>query len=227
VISNEFTQPMNDGIPEKGRSLARTAGTIALLLVFQLPLAGYLVPGDSLAAQTGREAVFWVLVANLIAYVLFVERRPISSVGLKRPTWKSIAFGFAAGAIMVAGFAFIYMVIYPAVGLADKQGALEAVKATPLWFRVLVVIRAAVLEELYYRGFMIERLTEITGFRWLAAAISFSIFTIAHLGYWGGAHLIVAAFGGAVLTGLYLFRRDLASNMIAHFLIDGIGFLVG
>jgi hypothetical protein len=37
----------------------------------------------------------------------------------------------------------------------------------------------------------------------------------------------VAGFGGAILTGLYLLRRDLGSNMIAHFLTDGVGFLLG
>jgi uncharacterized protein len=74
---------------------------------------------------------------------------------------------------------------------------------------------------------VIERLAELTRLRWLAALISLTAFTFAHLGGWGWAHLVVAAFGGAVLTGLYLVRRDLASNMVAHFLTDGVGFLVG
>jgi len=47
------------------------------------------------------------------------------------------------------------------------------------------------------------------------------------LAYWGWAHLIVAAFGGAVLTVLYLYRRDLACNMVAHLITDGVGFLLG
>ena len=104
---------------------------------------------------------------------------------------------------------------------------MSAVKASPLWFRILLVTRAAVFEEAYYRGFAIERLAEITGFRWLAGLISLAGFTFAHLSYWGWSHLIIAAFGGAVLTGLYLFRRDLGANMIAHFVTDGVAFLVG
>jgi membrane protease YdiL (CAAX protease family) len=88
-------------------------------------------------------------------------------------------------------------------------------------------LRAAVFEEIYYRGFMIERLAEITRLRWLAALISLTSFTFAHVSGWGWAHLMVAAFGGAILTGLYLLRRDLASNMVAHFLTDGVGFLLG
>jgi membrane protease YdiL (CAAX protease family) len=56
--------------------------------------------------------------------------------------------------------------------------------------------------------------------------VSLATFTYAHLSYWGWSHLIVAGFGGLVLTGLYLWRRDLVSNMVAHFLTDAIGFLL-
>ena len=38
---------------------------------------------------------------------------------------------------------------------------------------------------------------------------------------------MIAVFGGIVLTGLYLWRRDLAANMIAHLLTDAVGFLLG
>jgi membrane protease YdiL (CAAX protease family) len=91
----------------------------------------------------------------------------------------------------------------------------------------MLILRAAAFEELFYRGFVIERLTDLTGLRWLAAVISVTAFTLAHLEYWGWAHLMIAGFAGCLLTGLYLWRRDLACNMIAHLLTDGIGFLAG
>jgi len=212
---------------DSGRSSWRSIAAIVLMIVLQLPIGGYMIPGASLAAQTGREAIYWVLTVILIGYVLFVEHRPISSVRLKWPTWKSLAFGLAGGVAMIAGMALIYIVIFPALGLSSIEGGLIAVKALPVWLRVMLIIRAAVFEELCFRGFMIERLTEITGFRWLAAAISLAAFTFAHLGYWGWPHLIIAGFGGVILTGLYLWRGDLSCNMIAHFLTDGVGFLIG
>lgn len=201
--------------------------TILILIVFQLPLGGYLAPGNTLGAQIGREAVFWALTFILVCYVLFIEGRPLSSVGLIRPAWKTVMLGVGGALAMVAGMALIYMVIFPALGLPANEPATVAVKSMPPWFRVLLILRAAVFEEIYYRGFMIERLTELTRLRWLAALISLTAFTLAHLSGWGWAHLMVAAFGGAVLTGLYLVRRDLASNMIAHLLTDGVGFLLG
>lgn len=224
-VENDLESPVTDdgGLPSWTRSIA----AILLMIVLQLPIGGYLIPGTSLGAQIGREAIFWALTWILIGYVLFVERRSISSVSLKRPAWNSLVFGLTAAVAMIAGMALIYIVIFPALGLSSSEDGLIAVKALPVWFRIMLIFRAAVFEELYFRGFMIERLTEITGFRSLAASVSLAAFTFAHLDYWGWPHLIVAGFGGAILTGLYLWRRDLSSNMIAHFLTDAVGFLIG
>ena len=217
---------ISDRHPVK-RSLARSVGAAALIVILSLPIPGWLVHGESLSAQVWRELVFWGLTLVLLAYILLVERRPLSSIGLKRPNWKTAAFGTLGALVMVAGMAFIYMVIYPALGLSPSEPGMAAVTALPFWLRVLIVVRAAVFEEMYFRGFAIERLTDILGSRWGAAAISFVAFTLEHLGYWGWAHLMIAGFGGIILTGLYLWRRDLGANIIAHLLTDAIGFLVG
>jgi membrane protease YdiL (CAAX protease family) len=128
---------------------------------------------------------------------------------------------------MVAGSALIYFGIFPALGLSPDEPGLSTLQATPFWFRTVLIVRAAVFEELYFRGFMIERLTSITGIRSLAAIVSLLAFTFAHLGFWGWPHLLIAGFAGAILTGLYLWRRDLTCNMIAHLVTDAVGFLVG
>lgn len=201
--------------------------TLLVMVLLQLPIGGFLVRGDSIRADVEREGVFWVLTFLLLAYILLVERRPLSSVGLSLPTWKSAVFGLIAAIVMVAGMAAIYMVVFPALGLSTNEATTASVKATPMWFRVMLILRAATFEEILYRGFVIERLTELTRLRWLAALISLTVFTFAHLSGWGWAHLMIAGFGGLILTALYLFRRDLASNMLAHFLTDAVGFLVG
>lgn len=205
----------------------RWLGAIAVLILLQLPWPGWLFPGESQSAQALRELVFWLMAGLLLAYVLFYERRPLRSIGFAKLDWKSLAWGVGGAAVMVAGMAFIYLVIFPALGLLAKEEQMGDVKALPLWLRIGLVTRAAVFEELFYRGFAIERLADLTGRRWLAALISLGMFTIAHLGYWGWTHLIVAGFGGLVLTALYLMRRDLASNMVAHWLTDAVGFLLG
>lgn len=218
--------PLAMNASNSNRSRPRLLATLAALVVLQLPLAGMLAPGSSATAQIEREAIYWACTALLVGYIIVVERRTLFSIGLRWPTWKSLIFGIAGAAVMIAGMAFIYLVIFPAFGLSDESQT-AAAKDLPFGLLFMVVVRAALFEEIFYRGFAIERLAEITGLRWLAALISLAAFTYAHLDYWGWAHLVVAGFGGAVLTGMYLWRRDLASNMIAHFLTDAVGFLLG
>jgi membrane protease YdiL (CAAX protease family) len=98
--------------------------------------------------------------------------------------------------------------------------------ASPFWYRFILVTRAAVAEETLFRGYPIERLEELTGSRLIAAVISWAAFTIVHLAAWGWPQLIVAGFGGVILTVLYLWRRNLYSNIIAHWIADGAGFLL-
>jgi len=222
------TPVMTSGAALLRPTLPSIVGAFAIMVVFSLPLSGWLIHGNSLSAEAGRELVYWALELLLVAYVVLVEKRPLSSIGLKRPTWMSLVFGFVGVLLMVGGMAFIYLVIFPALRLSANEAATASVMALPFWFRVFVILRAAVFEEMFFRGFIIERLTEITrGYRLAAAVLSCALFTLLHLGYWGWAHLMVAGFGGVVLTALYLWRRDLSANMIAHLLTDAVGFLLG
>lgn len=198
---------------------------ISLMLIILLPIGSWIFPSADLAAQLGREGVFWACAIAVIGFVALVERRPLASIGVRPPRWMSLFLGIGMAAVAVAGMAFIYLVLFPALKLSDA-GQTASILSTPLWFRIGLITRAAVFEELFFRGFMVERLNDITRLRWLAASISLVAFTIAHLSGWGWAHLIVAGFGGIVLTGLYLWRGDLWTNIIAHFVTDAIGFLL-
>jgi len=202
----------------------RGIGAIAVIVLLQLPWPRWLFPGESLSGQVLREVAFWLMTGLLLAYVLFGERRSLRSIGLVMPDWKSLAWGVGGAAVTVAASVVLYLVILPMLGMSTEEKQMAQLKALPMWFLIGLVTRAAVFEELFYRGFAIERITELSGRRWLAALASLALFTFAHLDFWGWSHLIVAAYGGLVLTALYLLRRDLASNMLAHWLTDAVGF---
>ena len=71
-----------------------------------------------------------------------------------------------------------------------------------------IVFRAGVVEELFYRGYAIERLQMIGLGRFWSVAISLVIFS---LGHWSGgaANILIAFAAGLILTGFYLFRSDI------------------
>jgi membrane protease YdiL (CAAX protease family) len=222
MTANETDIPIS--APRARRSY-RAIEALALIVVLQLPIGKYLAKADGVSGFAERELIFWALAALLIAYVRFMEVRPLASIGWRRPSWKTLTFGVTGATIMIAGIALIYLVLFPVMGLPNTENTLSTIQTLPTWLRVAMVIRAAFFEELFFRGFMIERLAAISGNRSLAAGLSLTAFTFAHLASWGWPHLIVAGFGGVVLTGLYWLRRDLATNMLAHFLTDAIGFL--
>jgi membrane protease YdiL (CAAX protease family) len=87
-----------------------------------------------------------------------------------------------------------------------------------LWVVSLSMLRAGVAEEIFYRGFAIERLQSLAG-KFLAGLIPLTIFALSH--YRQGLGGIIAAFVlGGVLTASYLKFRDLLANITAHFLGD-------
>jgi uncharacterized protein len=79
-----------------------------------------------------------------------------------------------------------------------------------------------VVEELCYRGYAIERLTELTGSRAFGALLSLLAFSFAHLPFWGITYALFILAASAVLTLAYVWQRDLAANMIGHALTAGV-----
>ena len=78
----------------------------------------------------------------------------------------------------------------------------------------MLVITAGVFEETLYRGYGIERLSKYFGGKYVAAAISLALFTLAHASAVGAAALLPILIVASLVTMLYLWRRDLLLNRI-------------
>lgn len=202
---------------------------LGLSLALIVPLVGptrFLPPVAGYDPIYVKEWFWWGLLALVLLYVLIVERRPLSSIGLRRPDWKSIVYGVVAGLVAAVGIGAIFAVVFPLLGLKMNQDAIKTLWQTPFWYRFALVTRAAFMEETLFRGYGFERLDELTGNRWIAALLTWAAFTFAHLSHWGWAHLIIAGSGGLVLTALYFWRRDLICNITAHWTTDAVGLLL-
>lgn len=173
-----------------------------------------------------NELVFWALVAAVLLYVTRIERRPLASIGFIRPRLADIAIAVAAGLLIVALLGVLYLVVFPRLGWDETQ-QFQPLLAVPFWLRLVTVVRAAVSEEILFRGYALERTRELTGSRAAAGLFTWGVFTIDHLGYWGWHHLVIAGLAGGLLTLLYLWRGNLWVNILAHFIIDAVGFLAG
>ncbi|MDE3259262.1 MAG: CPBP family intramembrane metalloprotease [Gemmatimonadota bacterium] len=168
---------------------------------------------------------FWFLFLSIIAIVLWWEQRPLSSVGIVPLTAESIGVGLVAG-ILISFIFPLMQVILEKFRLADYGYGPAQIFAQPFWSRVEMVLQAGIIEEMLYRSFAIERVSELTGSLWVGALIPLVFFTLAHVRLWGSGHLITVLVVGSLFTLLYVWHRDVVMCMIAHIVVDGIGFLV-
>jgi uncharacterized protein len=175
----------------------------------------FFVPEITLGSAILKETLIWASAAVLILIIRRGERLSIRSIGLGTARWwVSILWGFViavVSAAVVGGLAYL-------TGYGHGPGS-AAFEKLPLWLITLIVFRAGVVEELFYRGYAIERLQMIGLGRFWSVTIPLVIFS---LGHWSGgaANILIALAAGIILTGFYLWRRDLVANMIGHGLVD-------
>ncbi len=181
----------------------------------------FFVPEITFAGAIVKETLIWASAAALLVIIRRGEGLPFRSIGLGTCRWwKSIAWGFV---IAIVSAAVIGSLAY-LTGYGHGPGS-AAFEKLPLWLITLIVIRAGVVEELFYRGYAIERLRMIGLGRFWSVTIPLVIFSIGH---WSGgaANILIAFAAGLILTGFYLWRRDLAANMIGHGLVDFVANVV-
>jgi uncharacterized protein len=181
----------------------------------------FFVPETTFASAVLKEALIWVSALSLIVIIRRGEHLPMSSIGLGTARWwKSILWGFIiaiVSTVVVGALAYL-------TGYGHGPGS-AAFEKLPLWLITAIVFRAGVVEELFYRGYSIERLRFVGFGRFWSVAIPLVIFS---LGHWSGgaANILIAFAAGLILTGFYLWRRDLVANMIGHGLVDFVANVV-
>jgi membrane protease YdiL (CAAX protease family) len=203
-------------------------GKISILIGLAVALGGPLLlmtPGVSTHQITNaRDDIVAICVQWLIAFILAViaftiQRRGRAEFGIRGLGWRDVLASFAG---VVTAFV-LSGVAGRLVTMPSSLSNLQKMAAVPLGLRIALVLTAAICEEFIYRGFGIEELAYLTGRRWLAGLLSLTLFTASHAGLYGlSVALIIPGLVGAVLTGLYLWRRNLVSCMLMHAVMDGV-----
>jgi membrane protease YdiL (CAAX protease family) len=164
-----------------------------------------------------------LLILGMVAVVLWIvvkkEKLPLESIGLHARNWKGTWIW--ALVTVVGCFALAFACILFAQIIGWKFGESKAFDKLSLFAISIIVIRAGVAEEVFMRGFIIERLTTWTGNKYAAAMLSLVPFALLHYSQ-GYAGILISFVLGGMLTVMYMWRRDLKANIIAHFLVDFI-----
>ena len=185
----------------------------SLIAVSQLFRA--LAPHPGVAISLAREAAMLACAGLLLFVVRRRERLPLASIGIgTSPLWKSLIWGIVMAVACVVPAALIAHF----AGYAHSAAS-HMFDKLPVWLIFLVVVRAGVVEEFFYRAYSIDRLERLGLGRIAASIIPLVIFAAAH---WSGGlvNFLMAFVLGTIFTAFYLWRRDLVSNIFGHFLID-------
>lgn len=169
-----------------------------------------------------KELCVFVVAGILILLILKGERRGLDSIGLHSRNWgKSILWGLIGLVISAVALALL-LFIFSKAGISFGQGPdVARYKNISLWVMFVMVLRAGIVEEICYRGYVIERLEKISG-NWIVYfLIPLILFGLLHYRQ-GIGGIIISFVAGAILALLYIKRRDLKANIITHFLVDFI-----
>ena len=180
----------------------------------------YIWPTLTFTAAVWKESLIWLCVIALLVIIRRGERLPLTSVGYRHlPVVEIDSMGIGHDDYLCrGGFGIVHATHY---GGANNP-TVAAFSKLPVWLLVFIIFRAGVVEELFYRGYAIERLESLGLNRFWAVVIPLTIFGVGH---WTGgwANILIALVLGVILSVFYVWRRDLVANMIAHFLVDFIG----
>lgn len=160
-------------------------------------------------------SIFWKVVAAviIIGFIWLFEKRPLASINIALPSEKDITWAFYLWGLSMAWYWIISTILPP----EQSEGVNTIVNLHPLVV-IGVILTAATVEELFYRGYLIERFHQLTGQRWVAVVVSCIIFTVPHVQFFGLSWLLYHGFGAALLYVLYLWRRNLIAVMVLHLL---------
>jgi len=209
-------------------SLGVVVGLVVAL--FGSPLLGLLDISDRLNTTAAGQlllnsVIMWLLVAAILAIVLYWENRSVGSIGLETPSRREATVGVVAG---VAGLVLGIL----ATGIAvvafqlERPETLSTLEELSLPVKLAVVGTAVVTEEVLWRGYPIERLTELTGSIWIGAATSVVVFLAVHYPEWGVVGAIPQAVFTLAIVGVYVKTRNVVACILTHTVINVVMVLV-
>ena len=168
----------------------------------------------------------WILLAILLlVWLPKVENETLGSIGFGLFKWRYlwmgvIAFVVATAALIFSGFVLEENGLEP---IRSLQPVLETFSGFTLFG---LFITGTILEEIFYRGYLIERLSVLTGHVWLAGLVSWMAFSLVHLKFFGLGPTIDVSIISFMLVLLYMKEKSIWPCIIAHGINNALSYLV-
>lgn len=198
---------------------------IAILLLVLINVALIYFASQGLGNQVAQSAVLVLvqLVYLIPVLTVFAYRRiNLKSIGFGKFEWST--FGLGCG-LLIGSYALILIHngILTLLGVETQGEEIMQIFSaldSPLWFVIVGVIFAPLVEEIFFRGFLFQGFRQKFG--WVSGALlSSAIFAIGHL---DPVALIPTFILGLLLAYMYHRSNSVWPGIILHFLVNAFGF---
>jgi membrane protease YdiL (CAAX protease family) len=215
---------------DKGKRLSKKSiFTVGLIIVFgvEFVLRDFLLPANASDISVGLALVGeWVTLAFLVfLWVPKVEKKNWKSFGFGRFKLRHLKWGVLVYLlVIVASSISSYLLGY--VGLPSLRSLQPMLEGYGLITLFGLFLTGTFLEEVFYRGYLIERMTILTKHRWIAGVSSWLLFTLVHLKFFGLGATIDASVISAALVLLYLKEKSIWPCIVLHGINDVLAFII-
>lgn len=188
---------------------------------------------DVFLPQNAREThiglavlVEWLILLTLLAFwIPRIESNTLESIGLGNFKWRYLWMGILTF--------FVLLIVWIPTGFALKAIGLEGLRSLqpmirgysfPVLFSLFLT--GTFLEEIFYRGYTIERLISLIGKSWLAGVVSWVAFTFVHMKFFGLGPTLDVGVLSAGLVMIYLKERSIWPCIVVHGINGLFGWII-
>ena len=200
---------------------------VIVILGVEFMIRNVFLPSQAIEAHVMNAIIFeWVLLVILLGlWIPGVEKKSLASIGFGKFKWRYLWMGIVVF-IMTTIALMISGIVLEANGLEPIRSLQSGLKTFNSLTLMGLFLTGTILEEVFYRGYLIERLSELTGHRWLAGFTSWITFSLVHLKFFGLGPTIDVSIISAALVLIYMKEKSIWPCIIAHGINNLLSYLV-
>jgi membrane protease YdiL (CAAX protease family) len=233
-MTNKIAKTFTEESSQNGKNIdtklsKKWTYAVGLIIVFgvEFVLRDFLLPENANDISIDLALVGeWVTLSFLVLFwIPKVEKKKMESIGFvefkrRHLGWGVLVYLLVLVASSISGF------VLQSVGLPSLRSLQPLIKGYGFATLFGLFLTGTLLEEVFYRGYLIERMTILTRHKWVAAFVSWLLFTLVHLKFFGLGPTIDTSVISTALVLLYMKERNIWPCIVVHGINDALAFLI-
>jgi membrane protease YdiL (CAAX protease family) len=233
-VSNKIEKTFTEESSQNGKNpdtklSEKLIYAIGLTIVFgvEFVLRDFLLPENAKDISIDLTLIGeWVTLSFLVfLWIPKVEKKNMASICLGKFKRRHLGLGVLVYVLVLVASSMSGFVLQ-SVGLPSLRSLQPLIKGYSFATLFGLFLTGTFLEEVFYRGYLINRMIILTEHRWVAALVSWRLFTLVHLKFFGLGPTIDTSVISAALVLLYMKEKSVWPCIIVHCINDALAFLI-